>query len=1165
MKNFYTKRHFVLIFTFLICTEAFCQTFATVYKADIKKNNISYNEQNTTLKSLLLSYEQEYKVSIIYNSNKIGDQEIVVSAMKADQELDEQLSSILEPLGLKFKKLKEDVYVIQEEIREEDPVKKIKASNLLAYNSVSPAVLPKNYANTKYLRKVKMDQTISGQVTDGDSGDPLPGVNVLAKGTTSGTVTDIEGNYRLTVSDNVETLVFSSIGYTTEEIAIDNRTTINLGLMPDIQSLSEVVVVGYGTQQKKSLTGSVNSVSAEEIKEVTVPNATQLLQGRVPGVITKQSSGLPGQDDVGISIRGFGNPLILVDGMERSLSNLDPNDIESISVLKDASAAIYGARSGNGVILVTTKRGSKGKPEFTYDGSYSIQQFTKKPKVITDAGIYTEFWNEAEETMGVPTTYTAEEVQNYKDGAPGYGSYDWYNFAINDWTPMHKHNLSVNGGGDNITYYAGLGYTNQQSVVSSGDFFYKRYNARSNVNAKITDNLTAKVDFDYTYEFQRKIPQDGGSDIDQLMRGIYKSQPMAPTTFPDTSLTPTSNFNGTHNRLYGSMYRDIRGSTDLTQNILTGSIELDYKIPKVEGLSANFRFIYRNHTLKDNQFNKSFDLFQRDPDTGEYNRIGTFGANNKNELVIRDSVFTRLKPILQIRYNRELERHSLDALFIAQYIDENRNQIVARTENLLTDELPYLNFGDPVFSRVGQFVRENGRASVAGRLKYGFLDKYLIEGTFRYDASSLFPPEGRWGFFPSVSVGWVLSEENFMSNAAFVNFLKLRLSYSQTGYDQNAIAYDYFTGYNVLSSPPYLVGSSQFRRLLSSSLPNSDMTWEDMTVYNVGVDATLWEGNLDFQMDAFYRKRSNILAIPQRAFPSTFGASLPRDNLNASDTRGVELMLTHDKQLGDYSYSISGNFTYARTKWIDFEEENYDTEVEQRVYQRSGNWVNRSVGYVTDGIFRSQEEIDTYPVDQDQNENSSIIPGDIRYIDLDGDGVITWRDQREIGYRAGNQKPELNFGLNMMGRYKNLSLSILLQGASMFSGNVGGLARRPFDNASTPFEMHWDERFHPEKNPDGTLPSVTLGVRENNNRFSDFWLKDITYLRLENIRFTYSLPNNLLGNSGIGSLQAYLSANNVYAISNLGIYSRSFDPEAPLSQVGYPPSRTISVGVNVRF
>jgi len=549
-------------------------------------------------------------------------------------------------------------------------------------------------------------RTINGKVT-GEDTEGLPGVNVIEKGTSNGTVTDLDGSYSLEVSAEA-VLVFSSVGYTTEEVAVGNRTVIDLTMVPDIQQLEELVVVGYGTQERRSLTGSVASVESEVLQESKVPNATQLLQGRIPGVITKQSSGLPGQDNANFSIRGFGNPLVLVDGMERNLSNVNPNEIESISVLKDASAAIYGARSGNGVILVTTKRGIKGKPQFSYDGNYSVQQFTKKPEVITDAGIYAEFWNESEENIGVATTYTAEEIQNYKDGIEGYESYDWYDFALQKWTPMQQHNLSVNGGSDVISYFAGMGYTNQESVIASDDFFYRRYNLRSNVNANITDNFSASVDFDFTNEFQRKVPQEDGNDVNTMMRGIYKSQPMAPTTFPDTSLIPASNLQGTHNRLYGNMFEDIGGKLDLNRNIFTANLFLDYKIPGVQGLSTNFRLIYRINDLRETRFQKAFPLHQRDPDTGEYIPIGTFGANNKNLLNIRDREFSRIKPIFQINYKRELENHSIDGSFIAEYIGENTDQIQAQTENLLSDELPYLNFGDPVFHRLDQFVLETG-------------------------------------------------------------------------------------------------------------------------------------------------------------------------------------------------------------------------------------------------------------------------------------------------------------------------------------------------------------------------------------------------------------------------------------------------------------------------
>jgi len=1047
-----------------------------------------------------------------------------------------------------------------------DVLRELSGSSGLSFKRINNVINVRAMDKTGYAVKEKpveelMQVQISGQVTAAEDGEPLPGVSILVKGTSSGTTTDIDGNYSLSAPEG-SILQFSYIGFQPQEVTLGNQTTINIALEPNLEQLQEVVVVGYGTQERRSVTGSVASVDAKELDEVTVANSSQLLQGRIPGVITKQSSGLPGQDGTNISIRGFGQPLILVDGMERSLNNIDPNEIESISVLKDASAAIYGARSGNGVILVTTKRGVKGKPRFSYDGSYSWQQFTKKPQVVTDAGIYSEFWDEAEANMGVARTYTPEEIQNYKDGIEGYESYDWYDFALNDWTPMQQHNLSVNGGGDDITYFAGLGYTDQGSVISSGDFFYQRYNLRSNVNAKISERLSASFDFDYTYEFQRKVPQEDGDNVTTMMRGIYKSQPMAPTSFPDTTLNPTSNFQGTHNRLFGNMFSDIGGTQDLERKIATANLYLEYDIPGIKGLSTNFRLIYRINEFRQDIFRKSFALHQRDPDTGDYSQIGIFGANNKNLLQINDRHFSRIKPIYQLRYNRELENHSFDVLFIAQYIGERVDRIEAQTENLLSDELPYLNFGDPVFNRLGQFVTETGRTSYATRLKYGFLDKYLIEGTLRVDASSLFPPDTRRGFFPSVSAGWVISEEAFLNNSNFINFLKLRTSFSQTGYDQNAIPYDYFTGYDVFTNPPFLFGSDQYRRLRSASLPNSDMTWEEMTVYNAGIDATLLEGKIKFTADAFYRKRTNILATPQSAFPSTFGAILSLDNLNSQDNRGVDLMISYEKEAGDFYYKIAGNMTYSRAKWIHFEEEDYETESEIRVFQRSGNWVNRSVGYVSDGIFRTQEEIDSHPIDQDQTQNNTLIPGDIKYVDITGDGIINWEDQREIGWNTNN--PELNFGFNFLGSYKNFSFSLLLQGGSMYAGNVSGLARLPFNNASTPFMLHWENRYHPEKNPEGTLPLVTLGVRQNNNRFSDFWHQNITYMRIENVRLTYTFPD-FVKDAGIDRVQAYISANNLHAFSNLGIYANSFDPEAGLTHNSYPPNRTITLGVNLNF
>ncbi len=1133
LPKFVIRMSKAMIYAFVICYSVTMVVASTSIgqRKLLREIEINLAEGQDDLIDLIQIIEKTEQFGFSYTKRDIKSRKIDIRS--GTWKMDALLSQLSVQAGVSFKRINEDITV---------------------------KVVKKEGAFPLVDEEVSLQATVSGTITD-ENGEPLPGATIQEKGTTNGTITDFEGSYSLSVPEDA-TLTVSFVGYETKQIPLNGRATIDVSLAPDVSALEEVVVVGYGAQEKKSLTGSVNSVNADELKEVKVPNATQLLQGRVPGVITKQSSGLPGQDNANLSIRGFGNPLVLVDNMERDLSTVDPNEIESISVLKDASAAIFGARSGNGVILITTKRGSVGKPKLSYDGSYSVQQFTKKPAVITDAGRYAEFWTEAEENMGVNTTYTPEEIQNYKDGIPGYESYDWYDFAIKKWTPMQQHNLSVNGGSDAITYFAGLGYTDQGSVIKSDDFFYKRYNVRSNVNAKISENFSASLDFDYTHEFQRLVPQEDGNNVNTMMRGIYKSQPMAPTSFPDTTLIPTSNLQGTHNRLYGNMFADIGGFLDSERNIITTNFSLDYKIPGIDGLSTNFRLIYRVNELRVDQFRKAFALHQRDPDSGTYTQIGVFGANNKNLLNIRDRRFTRIKPIYQIEYKKELADHSINGLFIAQYIGEKTDQITAQTENLLSDELPYLNFGDPIFNRLGQFVTENGRTSFAGRLKYGYKDKYLIEGTLRFDASSFFPPETRWGTFPSVSVGWVLSEESFLQSSGLINFLKMRASYSRTGYDQNAIPYDYFTGYSVVTNPPFLFGSDQYRRLTSSSLPNTDMTWENMTIYNVGFDATILNGALLFQADAFYRKRSNVLATPISAFPSTFGAALPLENLNSSEDRGIEFMVTHRGNAGDFKYSVSGNFTFARSEWIHFEEENYDTESEIRVYKRSGTNMNRSVGYVSDGLFRSQAEIDNHPIDQDQNGNATLIPGDIKYVDINNDGVITWEDQQEIGRGTGD--PDLNFGFNFMGGYKNFNLSILLQGGSMYAGNVSGLARLPFNNASTPFELHWENRFHPEKNPEGTLPIVTLGVRDNNNRFSDFWLRDITYLRIENVRLTYTIPD-FIQNIGIDRFQIYVSGNNLHAFSNLGIYKRSFDPEAGLTHNDYPPNRTWTIGVNVNF
>jgi TonB-linked SusC/RagA family outer membrane protein len=1008
-----------------------------------------------------------------------------------------------------------------------------------------------------YLEGNMQQPAVSGTVTD-ESGQPLPGVTVVIKGTTQGTVTNAEGSYSLSNIPEDATLVFSFVGMRTQEVVVGNQTSIDVTMQVDAIGIEEVVAIGYGTQKRVNLTGAVSTVRSEDLSKVTTSNTSQLLQGQMAGILTKQSSGMPGADNATISIRGYGEPLILVDGNVRNLSSIDPETIESISVLKDASAAIYGARAGNGVILITTKRGGFEQDlSITYNGSYIGQQFTHKPKIIKNAGQHMEFMAEAQLNAGLSPTFSEEQIQNYYNGVPGYESYDWYKYAFKNWSGAQRHNLSFQGGSQNVSFYANAGITDQQGVITSDDWWYKRYNIISNVNAKISEDLSISLNLNYVNE-------SSSSARDVIWRSLYKTEPWAPTKLPEpySHLAPSSNTNGTQSRLVGEMNMDLEGGTLTWPETFEATIELDYNFPFIQGLSTNAGINFLSLNTRRKEIARSYDLWKWDPEIQEPVFDGRFPGNIVENMVnLQHSKFTRLRPKLELRYGREFGKHSVTGLMVGEFFNENPNNFSAQTQNLLSSELLYLSFGDRTYNELNQFVEESSRASFAGRLNYAFAGKYLLEGTFRYDASSIFPPDTRWGFFPSASAAWRISEESFMDNFLWLDNLKIRASYSETGYDANAIRYDYFAGYSVLTDPLYIIGTNANRRLQLASLPNYDMTWEKMTNYNVGIDVNMLNGKLNMVLEGFYRERSDILTTPRKSFPSTFGATISQRNLNILDNRGFELELSHLNRIEDFSYNIKGIISYARAKWVVFDEDDYTTEDEIRILQQTGNWINRSIGYMSDGIFRSQEEIDNHPIDQDQAGNTTLIPGDIKYKDINGDNVITWADQQVIGY--GEENPELNFGLNLSGNYKGFSLDILLHGGSMFSGNISGFARTPFDNQSAPLVIHWEHRFHPENNPNGTLPAAFWGVRPNNDRYSDFWLRNITFLRVKNINLGYSLPIQWVQPIGIKTIRAYVSANNLAVISNLGIWEGEFDPEAGLGHDGYPPHRTITIGLSI--
>lgn len=1024
---------------------------------------------------------------------------------------------------------------------------------------------------------------VSGRVTDGATGEGLPGVSIIVKGTSTGTTTDIDGMYSLQVNEN-DVLQFSYIGFNTQEVTVGNQTSINISLEPDADQLEEVIVVGYGKEKKANLTGSVSTIGSKEITRVPAANASALLAGQFPGVITNQSSGLAGNDDTNINIRGFaGDPLILVDGVQMTggLNRIDPNDIESITVLKDASAAVYGSRAGNGVILVTTKRGKVGPPQFAYDGSITFQEATSFLELV-DAPKYVELLREADllDVGDADATYTLDDLENFRNGAPGFEGGDWLGAFVNNFAPMQQHSLKASGGSENVKYFTSVGYTQQESYVSSRDFDYQRFNARTNIDVDVNENISFLMDISYRVDDRRGPHNYDG--IGETFTQLATAQPTLPTSFPDPDFIPHTGF--LQRQPIARTTRDINGTWDRRDETLRGKLGFNYNVPFLEGLSFRTEVNIVRLQRGTKTLRKPFEVYAYDFQNDTYQIIGTNGTLSS----ISDTQLRRqqIYPLISLNFEREFGDHTVKALALAEQITRKESLVSASRQDLLTTAIPeiFSGSGNLQFTQ-GYSAADIGRKSFVGRLNYAYKNRYLLEVAFRADGNVLFAPETRWGYFPSVSAGWVISREPFMDNSSFFDNLKIRASYSQLGDDtaeglaldieEGIFGFDYLAGFQQ-SAGIYLLGNNSARpRIATLGLPNTALTWEEITLYNFGIEASILEGRLSLEADVFYRNREGLLGRNLSAIPSTFGADLPLVNLNSRSNRGIELLVNYKQIVGDFEFNISPNFTFARAKWGDvFDQEDFDDLDQERINGRQDQWVNRNFGYLSDGIFMSQEEIDNHPIDQDEQGNSTLRPGDIKYKDLNDDGVITFRDQDIIAFASNT--PEMIYGLNLGVTYKNFGMSMLLQGASRFSLNVSGNARTMFSNFSIPLEYHYDLRWQPDPenpgvniNPNAAFPAATTSPGNNNNLNSDFWRQNVTYFRLKNINIYYNLPEAILAPVGLNSAQVYLAGFNMFTVSSLGIFKNSFDPEEIGENVNpsrnIPVTRNLTAGIRISF
>lgn len=994
-------------------------------------------------------------------------------------------------------------------------------------------------------------ETVQGTVTNSKTGEGIPGVNIIVQGTDMGTATGDDGTYSLSVPSLGDTLVFSFIGYKTEVISINGRSEINIALKPQTIKAKELVVVGYGTKEEKNVTGSVSSVSTEEVTEVPVGNVTSTLAGQLPGLTVVQRSGEPGSNAANLSIRGFGDPLIVVDGVPgRSLTQLDPKSIESITVLKDAaSAAVYGVSAGNGVILVTTKDGYVGETELNYSFNYGLQHVTRYPEFVNSAQ-YAILKNESSTNQGGGLVYSKKEIKKFRRGAPGYPNFDYYDYYIDDYVPQIKQELTVSGGSEKVTYFFLLGHLYQRAMWE-GKQYFRRFNARSNINVDITDNLSVSVKLSARYGRRYDLVQSS-----YLMASwLQYSWPIFKPKTPDGKIAAT-NYG-----LAAYLDHDLTGYINDYRRRYLGNLSINYEIPFIEGLAVEIMATRDLRFGKIKHWNKKYYTYTWSEKKETSVRAGSRGSNFLQLSTARTQK-THIRPSLH--YKRAFfDKHNVEVLLLYdQYEIESTGFAAKRVGYIVPiDQI----FAGPNLNKTNSgSAANNGRVSFVGRINYDYSGKYLLQYSFRYDASPKFPADTRWGYFQGISVGWRISSEPFFKdNLEFIDNLKIRASWGKLGNDKTG-KFQYITGFSY-PAYGYIFGRGEVTQgMVTTGIPNPNITWEISKTTNIGLDFSLWNGLLSGSIDAFNRNRSGMLATRILSLPLTFGASLPAANINSDNTKGFEIVLRHQNNIGQLHYQVSLNMSYTKSKWKHFEEGDFPNQYMRWVNGNSGRFKNRFFALQAIGQFQSWKDIKNSPI-QDDQANSTLRPGDIKYEDFNHDGVIDEMDRQPIGL---GHTPEIFYGANFSFSWKNWNLMFTLQGASNFTVEKVSFLIAPFYNGMNAYAFFMD-RWHRKDMTDpesewipGKFPSTINSGSPNNVKESSFWLEDATYLRLKTLNLTYSLSIETLKSIGIEELDITLSGYNLLTFSGL----EYIDPEAPSGRLSYYPQHSIyNVGINIEF
>lgn len=1015
--------------------------------------------------------------------------------------------------------------------------------------------------------------TIKGKVTE-NSGAGIPGVSIVIKGTVIGTITDGDGQYSISNVPENSVLRFSFVGMKTLEVAVENQTSISVTMVEDAIGIEEVIAVGYGTQKKATLSGAVSSIKSEDIVASKNQNVQNMLTGKLAGVRVVQKTSEPGVFNNQFDIRGFGSPLIVIDGVPRGdIQRIDPNEIESISVLKDASAAVYGVRAANGVVLVTTKKGQRGAPKLSYSMYYGMQMPAEILKPVGAVDRMTLYNEKTMRSVSNPSlTFSDEEFQKFYDGTKT--STDWYDAVMRDYAPQQQHNMSMSGGADRIDYFVNLGYLNQDGFWSSGDLTYERFNMRSNINAKVSDRINFSLKLNGILD-NRNAPN---TDAWNIYKALWRTVPDEPI-YANNTQPYYQKMSSDIDNVAAMINSDVSGFEKKDTKIFNSSMELSYDVPGIKGLVAKGLFSYDTRITDNSDYSNSYNEYRYDEATAAFTAITKNAPTSLNRSY---GVSNRTLYQVSLNYTKTFAvKHNVDALLLLEGAKSKGDNIFASRE--FSIPLPYLfagNAENQVGTANSDGISEYASNGFVGKLNYNYAGKYLLDLNFRYDGSSRFPENEQWGFFPGGSIGWRISEESFIKdNFSFVDNLKIRASYGKMG-DDGALDYQYLSGYDYPNTSGYYQKNYptgyKFDGLYTNALgfraaPNPNITWYTVKTFDIGLDGDLWNGKLGFTVDYFNRERDGLLANRLISIPGSFGSTMPQENLNGDQTNGLELELRHRNKIGELSYNVSGNVAIARTKRLYVERANSGNSYDNWKKNKTDRYNDIWFGLGEAGRYQSYEEIANSTV----FTSISTLPGDYIYEDWNQDGVIDENDDHPIATtrfvddKATTGYPLLNFGINIGLQYKSFDLNMLFQGASMYYIGMS-------ESLSTP--LMWDgnaleyfmDRWHPvdpKSDPFNPSNKWVAGDYAYGSHAADtdseFGMQNGSYMRLKNIELGFSIPKQLLNKIKIQKARLFVNGYNLLTLTGV----KGIDPEHPgdLSGYMYPLNQTINFGAEITF